>query len=112
MNNLDFIAKLCKDHLYNPNCEHFGGANLIITDHGPDTNEFDDTIVVHPDASILSWLVFCLKALYNKQLDHINKYEFYPSLGIFMIEAKGHCTTTQEIIEHVLFRVEQTYGQP
>jgi len=44
MNNLDFIAKLCKDHLYNPNCKHFGGANLIITDHGPATNEFGDSI--------------------------------------------------------------------
>ena len=44
MNNLDFIARLAKDGLYNPNCEHFGGANLIITDPVPATNEICDSI--------------------------------------------------------------------
>ena len=28
MNNLDFIARLAKDGLYNPNCEHFGGETV------------------------------------------------------------------------------------
>ena len=112
MNNLDFIARLAKDGLYNPNCEHFGGANLVVTDKGPHSNDFGDTIVVHPDAGILSWLVYCLKAAYSKKLDYMNKYEFYPALGQFMIEGKGHCSNTLEIIEHVLFRVEQTFGQP
>ena len=44
MNNLDFIARLAKDGLYNPNCEHFGGAKLIVTDKGPHSNDIGDTV--------------------------------------------------------------------
>jgi hypothetical protein len=62
MNNLDFIARLAKDGFYNPNCELFGGDNLIVTDNGPHTNDFGDTIVVHTEADILNYLVYCHKS--------------------------------------------------
>jgi hypothetical protein len=112
MNILHFILELAQNHLYNPNCEHFGGAGLFITDKGPDTNSHGDVIVVHEDAGTLSWLVYCLKAAYQKQIFYGNKYEFYTSVGSFMNEAKREGKNTHKIIEEVLYKVEKSFGPP
>lgn len=60
---------------------HFGGAELIITDNINRKGHAYDTIIVTPHASALSWLVEQLKRIYGSNLDYMNKYEFYPTIG-------------------------------
>lgn len=70
-------------------CEHFGGADLIISDD-PDRPIRDPegiVFVVSPHAGALSWLVFQLKAVFNDQLDYMNKYQFYPMIGHLIQES-------------------------
>lgn len=66
------------------NFEHFGGANLIITNDKNRNYYPHDIVVLSENAGTLSWFVFELKNIYNSELDSINKYEFYPHIGIIM----------------------------
>jgi hypothetical protein len=83
---------------------HFGGANLIITDK-PDRKFHDSDIVVYSEhASALSWLVGELKLIYESDLNHLNKYSFYPYIG----ELINQTLTKQELLfETMLIVVDQ-----
>ena len=75
---------------------HFGGANLIITD--------DPTYLGHAqDIRVLSWLVFELKEIFEDQIDSLNKYKFYPSIGIAIREAMEQ---KKELIDIMLFVID------
>ena len=62
------------------NFEHFGGANLIITDDKHRNHYPQDIVVFTENAGSLSWLVFELKQIFNSELDYINKYGFYTNI--------------------------------
>ncbi len=64
--------------------EHFGGANLIITDDKNRNHYPQDIVVLSENAGSLSWLVFELKHIFNSELDSINKYGFYTNIGNLM----------------------------
>ena len=66
------------------NFEHFGGANLIITDDKNRNHYPQDIVVLSENAGSLSWLVFELKHIFNSELDSINKYGFYTNIGNLM----------------------------
>lgn len=61
--------------------EHFGGANLIITDDKNRNHYPQDIVVFSENAGSLSWLVFELKNIYHEEIDYMNKYEFYTNIG-------------------------------
>jgi hypothetical protein len=66
------------------NFEHFGGANLIITDDKNRNHYFNDIVVFSENAGSLSWLVYELKQIFNSELDYMNKYGFYTNIGNLM----------------------------
>ncbi|MHA8049540.1 hypothetical protein V7S79_00320 [Aquirufa sp. ROCK-SH2] len=66
--------------------EHFGGAELIITDKPSRKGYPGDTLVFSEHASALSWLTIEIAKIYYKELTYMNKYAFYPTLGKCMNE--------------------------
>ncbi len=93
--------------------EHFGGANLIITD---DPNRFSlehDIVVLSDHAGALSWLVFEIKFICNDRIDYINKYDFYPAIGLWLNQAIDENLDLFECMLFVLTKVEmfwESYG--
>lgn len=89
---------------------HFGGANLIITDDPKRNFHEGDTVIYSEHASALSWLVVQLKEIYNSELDYINKYDFYPSIG----EMINNTLIKQELIFetmlHIVDQIEIEWG--
>jgi len=82
---------------------HFGGANLIITDDPTYLGLPHDTWILSENASELSWLVFELKDIFEDQIDSINKYKFYPSIGSYINTAIGQ---KNELIETMLYVID------
>lgn len=66
------------------NREHWGGADLIVTDKPWEDNV---VMVVTKFASEVSSLIEELRDRLNNHINYINKYEFYPRLG----EAANRC---------------------
>jgi hypothetical protein len=79
--NLDSLKTIVEQGKFPKEHKHFAGAGLIITDDPTYTGHVDDIVVCTQHAGALSWLVFELKSIYNKKLDHMNKYAFYPLIG-------------------------------
>lgn len=82
---------------------HFGGANLIITDDPTYLGHAQDIRVLTENANELSWLVFELKEIFEDQIDSLNKYKFYPSIGIAINEAMEQ---KKELIDIMLFVID------
>jgi hypothetical protein len=66
--------------------EHFGGAELIITDDPARKGYPGDILVFSKHAGASSWLTIELAKIYQGQLNYMNKYVFYPELGKCMNE--------------------------
>jgi hypothetical protein len=66
--------------------EHFGGAELIITDDPARKGYPGDTLVFSEHAGALSWLTMELAKIFDQHINYMNKYVFYPELGKCMNE--------------------------
>jgi hypothetical protein len=90
--------------------EHFGGANLIIT-NDPNRNFREGTVVVYTEhAAALSWLVFELKKIYDFKLNAANKYDFYPYIGELI---QASVKANDDLFETMLFvvdKIEEDWG--
>jgi hypothetical protein len=82
---------------------HFGGANLIITDDPTYLGHAQDIRILTEHASELSWLVFELKEIFENKIDSMNKYNFYPSIGIAINEALDQ---KKELIETMIYVID------
>jgi hypothetical protein len=82
---------------------HFGGANLIITNDSTYLGYDQDIRIFTENASELSWLVFELKEIFEDRIDYLNKYKFYPSIGIAINEALDQ---KKELIETMLYVID------
>ena len=82
---------------------HFGGANLIITDDPTYLGHAQDIRIFTGNANELSWLVFELKEIFEDQIDSMNKYNFYPIIGIAINEALDQ---KKELIETMLYVID------
>ena len=93
--------------------EHFGGADLIITDnHDRQVRDPEGIVmVVSPHAGALSWLVIQLKAVFDDQLDYMNKYQFYPMIGKLMLESLTSDDLLFECMQHVVDEITE-FWQP
>lgn len=88
----------------------FGGANLIIT-KDVNRNYYDHDIVVYSEhASALSWLVTELKNIYDSEIDYLNKYDFYPSIGIIINNTLTRQELLFETMLHIVDEIEKEWG--
>ena len=90
--------------------EHFGGAELILTDEADRPFHPGDTVVYSEYASQLSWLVEELAKVYSAKLDYGNKYAFYPGVGKVMIELLKTHEDLIEIMLGVVAATDQEWG--
>lgn len=81
MNKIEILKEKIKSGKFPNKFEHFGGANLIITDDPSRKGYPHDTVIYTEHASAISWLIFELKDIFNEKIDYMNKYEFYPYIG-------------------------------
>ena len=91
--------------------KEFGGAKLIITSDAKKLKRDDySVVVVSEHAPALSWLVFELKLIYEKELDYLNKYDFYPYIGKLMNNALTKQELVFETMLHVVDQIEKDWG--
>ena len=83
---------------------HFGGANLIITNDTQRNYHEGDIVVCSEHASALSWLVVQLKEIYNSELDYLNKYDFYPSIGELI---QSSVNANDDLFETMLYVIKK-----
>ncbi len=88
---------------------HFGGANLIITDNPTYLGLPHDIRILTENAGELSWLVFELKDIFEDQINSINKYKFYPSIGNYINKAIGQKNGLIETMLYVIDSVEKEW---
>ena len=90
---------------------HFGGANLIIT-NDPNRNGYEhDIIICSEHASALSWLVTELKKIYNDEIDYMNKYDFYPSIGKLINQTLTRQELLFEVMLNIVDELEKEWGK-
>lgn len=89
------------------NFEHFGGANLIITDDKNRNHYPQDIVVFSENAGSLSWLVFELKQIYNSELNYMNKYGFYTNIGNLMNSCLSGGLNLEETMINVVSKLEE-----
>jgi hypothetical protein len=90
--------------------QHFGGAELIITNNPNRKGHEYDTVVVTPHASAFSWLIIELKGIYQSQLDYNSKYEFYPCIGRLILEATQADLDVFDAMLYVVGAIEADCG--
>ena len=102
-------AKIKKGN-YSNTSPNFGGANLIITDNPTYIGLPHDTRIFTDHASELSWLVFELKGIFEDQIDDLNKYKFYPSIGDYINEAFGQKKNLPETMLYIIDKLEKDWA--
>ncbi len=102
---LDELIQQINQRNFPTEYDHFGGAELILTDEPDRHFHPGDTVVHSVYASELSWLVDELAKVYSAKIDYGSKYAFYPGVGKVMIELSK---TTDNLIEIMLGVVEAT----
>jgi len=104
MKNIELLKEKINSGTFPKNYPHFGGANLIITDDS--SRKFDERtqVIYTAHASALSWLIDELKTIYNAQLNSLNKYDFYPSIGELIQESVN---ANDDLFETMLYVVDR-----
>lgn len=111
MNKLNDLRKIIEQGKFPSNFPEFGGANLIITKN-PERNYHEEDLVVYSEhASALSWLVFELKKVYDTELNYVNKYDFYPSIGKLIKETLDRQDLLFETMLIVVDQIEKEWGK-
>ena len=96
--------------------EHFGGADLIISDdpNRPIRDPEGIVFVVSAHASALSWLVIQLKEIFSDQIDYSNKYDFYPQIGRLMkqsLKDDGHLFECMSFVVDQMIETWEPVGE-
>lgn len=82
MKNIAELKSIVEQGKFPKKHKHFAGAGLIITNDPSYTGHSDDLVICTIHAGPLSWLVYELKSIFNDKINHMNKYDFYPSIGV------------------------------
>ncbi len=111
MNQIEELKTQIKLGKFSSNVEHFGGANLIITDD-PNRNFHKGDMVIYTEhASALSWLIQELKKIYESKLNYANKYDFYPFIGELI---QTSINSNDDLFQTMLFvvdKIEEEWGE-
>jgi hypothetical protein len=110
MKKLDNLRQIIKNREFPKSFQEFGGANLIITDDIKRKHYEHDVVVYSKHAPELSWLVFELKEIYNSDIDYINKYAFYPSIGELMNNKLKNEVSIVETMIYIVDEIEKVWG--
>lgn len=86
MKNIAELKSIVEQGKFPKKHKHFAGAGLIITNDPGYTGHSDDIVICTIHAGALSWLVYELKRIFNDKIDYMNKYDFYPSIGVVIKE--------------------------
>jgi hypothetical protein len=78
---LNALEMAIQEGKFHPDCRHFAGAGLIIS-NDPDRGRLEgDEIVFSSSSSELSWVIFELKEVFASHIDNLTKLGFYPAVG-------------------------------
>lgn len=102
--NIQTLRSIVEHGKFPKRHKHFAGAGLIITDDPTYTGHSDDVVVCTPHAGALGWLVHELKEIYKEKIDYMNKYEFYPSIGL---KIKEEFSNDGELIDAMLSVIDE-----
>lgn len=110
MKKLELLRQRIEKGEFPNDFPEFGGANLIITeDKNRNFNE-GDIVVYSIHASALSWLVIELKNIYDTEIDYLNKYDFYPSIGKLIIQTLTKQEYLFETMLQIIDEIEKDWG--
>ena len=101
MRKLDELREIIESGKFPNKFPEFGGANLIITKNKNRNYHEGDIIVYSEHAPALSWLVVELKKIFDLEINYINKYDFYPSIGKLI----NQTLTRQELVFEVMLNI-------
>jgi hypothetical protein len=110
MNKLENLRQLIEKGKFPKSFPEFGGANLIIT-KDLNRNFYDNDVVVYSEhAPALSWLVIELKEIYDSEIDYLNKYDFYPSIGELINKTLKRQEYLFETMLDIIDEIEKEWG--
>jgi hypothetical protein len=110
MKKIDILRQLVKKGKFPNDFTEFGGANLIIT-KDLNRNYYESDVVVYSEhAPALSWLVIELKEIYDSEIDYINKYDFYPSIGLLINKTLKRQELLFETMLDIIDEIEKEWG--
>ncbi len=110
MNQIENLRTSINSGQFPTDFQHFGGANLIITNDENRHYHESDTVIYTKHASALSWLVVELKKIYDSNLNFRNKYDFYPYIGILIQSSVKHNDDLFDTMLFVVEKIEEDWG--
>lgn len=110
MKKLNLLRQRIEKGEFPNNFPEFGGANLIITKDKNRNFHESDIVIYSNHASALSWLVIELKNIYDTEIDYINKYNFYPSIGSLILQTLTRQEYLFETMLHIIDEIEKDWG--
>jgi hypothetical protein len=111
MKKLDELREIIERGKFPNKFPEFSGANLIITKNKNRNYHGGDIIVISELAPALSWLVIELKKIYDIEIDYINKYDFYPSIGKLINQTLSREGLIFEVMLNIIDEIEQEWGK-
>lgn len=111
MKELDKLRAVIESGNFPNNFPEFGGANLIITKDKNRNYHKGDIVVFSEHAPALSWLVIQLKNIYEKEIDYLNKYDFYPSIGKLINQTLTRQEFLFEVMLNIVDELEKEWGK-
>lgn len=96
-----------QNNLIIKNDELFQGAGLIISLNELENKEEKYVYVISKDAYSYSWFVFELKKIFFNEIDFLNKYEFYPLIGITINLAISKKLSLKDSLLYTLDNIEE-----
>ena len=111
MKELDKLRAVIESGNFPNNFPEFGGANLIITKDQNRNYPKGDIVVFSEHAPALSWLVIQLKKIYEKEIDYLNKYDFYPSIGKLINQTLTRQELLFEVMLNIVDELEKEWGK-
>jgi hypothetical protein len=104
MEKIKNLRKVVEQGKFPNNFPEFGGANLIISKNPNRKHTESDLFIYSEHASALSWLVIELKKIYDEEINYLNKYNFYISIGEII---KNTLKKQEYLFETMLFIVDE-----
>ena len=109
--NIEELKQIIERGEFPTTGSHFGGAGLIITNRPEYTGYPTDLRILTPHASAFSWLVFELKKIHGVNIDYMNKYDFYPTIGRLIQESFIEDGDIIDAMLYVVNNMEAHWGE-
>ncbi len=111
MNKLSVLRNKIESGKFPQEFPEFGGANLIITSDQNRRFHEGDVVVYSIHAPALSWLVTELKNIYADDLNYLNKYDFYPKIGMIINKTLINQGLLFETMFQIIDQIENEWGE-